>query len=142
MRLWLSSDQRQEPYDMGPEHVDKMFDIAEKYQTEDSADAQESVGVVPEKAQEYTGFLCLECAKCHTISTFCAKKPLSEYRCKECGGRTRLGVLKQMHMRCTCGKDWTYRTNLTASEHTLMCLECGRKVTMRINQRGTAYVTD
>lgn len=42
-----------------------------------------------QEPDEYKGFLMIKCEKCGEIKGFCAKTPISEYRC-QCGGKTKL----------------------------------------------------
>lgn len=62
--------------------------------------------------EEYKGFLMIKCEKCGTVKGFCAKTPISEYKC-DCGGRTKLHDLKMVHLHCKCGSYFKYKTNIT-----------------------------
>ena len=93
-----------------------------------------------ETRRAYRGFLMIECQECGEVHAFCAKQEQTEYRCK-CGGVTRLENLIPMYLKCGCGKEYKYLTNLSREEYTHECLNCKALVRMTMNKRGTAYVT-
>ena len=140
MKIHISAGEKRETYKMKREHVSEIFGLAKQYQEEDGIAASEK-NPESEDFSSYTGFMFIECEACKTVKAFCARVPIIEYRCKECGHSTPLKDLKLMHMRCRCGKDWTYRTNLSVPEYKASCLECGQEVSLRLNKRGSTYVT-
>ena len=89
----------------------------------------------------YRGFLMVKCEVCGKIKGFCAKRETYSYRCDSCGGITLLEKLRPMHMKCKCGKEYTYKTNLTDQTVTYPCVTCHAPVDMELNWRGTTYVT-
>lgn len=89
----------------------------------------------------YTGFLLIRCEHCGEVRGFCAKKPIETYFCNHCKGKTVLRDIKLMYQECECGGSFKYRTNLTEKYVANKCLHCGRLVEMRLNGRGTTYVT-
>ena len=100
----------------------------------------ETVGAITEP-KKYKGFLLIRCDRCGKLRAFNARNPISEYRCSECGAITPLPDLKMAYMDCTCGAHFKYKTNETAMEIRYNCLDCGKKVKMNLNSRGTTYVT-
>lgn len=72
---------------------------------------------------------------------FCAKQPIDEYRCNECGGKTKLKDLRRMFLDCECGSHYKYYTNETAEVVTNNCINCGSPVDMMLNSRRTAYIS-
>ena len=88
----------------------------------------------------YRGFLMIRCEECGEVKAYCARRETYGYKCK-CGHETPLEKLRPMFMHCKCGKTFRYKTNLTAKQHTHICMDCGSPVDMEINSRGTAYVT-
>lgn len=90
--------------------------------------------------EEYKGFLMIKCEKCGTVKGFCAKTPISEYKC-ECGGKTKLHDLKMVHLHCKCGSYFKYKTNITDERFEYNCLACGSPVDLELNSRRNTYVT-
>lgn len=93
-----------------------------------------------EEPQEYRGFLIIKCKHCGKIKGFCAKNPISEFTC-ECGGKTELHDLKPAFLKCKCGNQYKYKTNITAETFDYKCLHCGRPVDLELNSRRNTYVT-
>lgn len=94
----------------------------------------------PEEPEEYRGFLLIKCPACGKLHGFCTKRPMSTYRCT-CGATTDLHDLLPVHLKCKCGSDFTYQTNVTEPTFDYPCLKCGSPVDLELNRRGTAYVT-
>ncbi len=90
--------------------------------------------------QEYRGFLLIKCKHCGKIKGFCTKNPISEFTC-ECGGKTELHDLKPAFLKCKCGSQYKYKTNITAETFDYNCLHCGSPVDMELNSRRNTYVT-
>ena len=90
---------------------------------------------------KYKGFLFIKCEHCGETRGFCAKQPISEYKCNECGEKTKLKDLRRMFMDCECGRHSKYYTNETADVITHNCIECGAPVDMMLNSRRTAYTS-
>lgn len=89
----------------------------------------------------YKGFLMVKCEECGKVKGFCAKRETYSYRCDACGGVTPLENLRPLFMKCKCGKEYKYKTNLTEELFTYDCVNCQAPVDMELNKRGTAYVT-
>lgn len=87
----------------------------------------------------YRGFLYAKCKKCGEARGFNAKMLMDHYRCR-CGHETPLEGLKQMRVKCSCGKEFNYRTNMTEDSFQTHCLECGKLNTLVLNASKTAYV--
>lgn len=90
--------------------------------------------------EEYKGFLMIKCEKCGGVKGFCAKTPISEYKC-DCGGKTKLRSLKMVHLHCKCGSHFKYKTNITDERFEYNCLTCGNPVDLELNGRRNTYVT-
>lgn len=90
---------------------------------------------------KYKGFMYIKCEHCGETRGFCAKQPIDEYRCNECGGKTKLKDLRRMFLDCECGSHYKYYTNETAEVVTNNCINCGSPVDMMLNSRRTAYVS-
>ena len=100
----------------------------------------------PEAAQQagpstYKGFLLIKCEHCGEVKGFCAKIPASRNACSKCGKVTELRGLKPLHLKCKCGSEFTYRTNMTDEAFDWPCLNCGSLVDLELNRRGDTYVT-
>lgn len=90
--------------------------------------------------EEYKGFLLIRCEECGKLKGFCAKQPMSEYRC-DCGHTTELHALKAAHLKCKCGSSFTYNTNITDEQFDYPCLNCGSPVDLALNRRRDTYIT-
>lgn len=88
----------------------------------------------------YNCFLLVKCERCGTKKAFFPRHKIRYYDCA-CGGRTQLRDLKPLYLRCKCGKEYKYKTNVDEQEFTMRCLSCGRSVKIRLNRAQTAYVT-
>lgn len=86
----------------------------------------------------YRGFLLICCEECGETKGFHAKRELYDFKCK-CGHETALEKLVPAVMRCKCGTEHRYKTNLSGKIITHNCLACGAPVDMEINKTGTAY---
>lgn len=105
----------------------------------------EAVG--PEPIQEsgaaagYTGFLHIQCPECGEISSFCAKKPIKEYTCKNCGAHEKLENLTSLYVDCECGRHSIYRTNRPEEMFDIACIDCGAPVAVEWNDKKGIYQT-
>ena len=95
----------------------------------------------PEQKEGYKGFLYVKCQFCGKTKDFCAKETITEAKCL-CGEKIPLKNLRPMYVKCDCGKDFRYFTNMTDDRFTCKCINCSSRVKIRMNTRGTAYVTD
>lgn len=91
--------------------------------------------------EEYKGFLLIRCSRCGKLHGFCARQPISQYQCRDCGGFTPLHGLTSATVRCKCGKRFKYRTNLDDDTFTYTCLSCGAPVDLAYNSKARAYQT-
>lgn len=92
------------------------------------------------KTEGYKGFMYVECEQCGVRKGFCVKQHITFHKC-ECGHKTELHDLRAAHVKCECGRKFTYRTNLQSEEFTMECLHCGSPVDMELGSKGTAFVT-
>lgn len=95
---------------------------------------------LPAQPQSYKGFLLVKCEECGKLRGFCAKTPATSSRC-ECGHRTELHDLKPAFLKCKCGSQFKYKTNVAEEIFDFPCLKCGNPVDLQLNKRGDAYVT-
>lgn len=93
-----------------------------------------------DEPQAYKGFLLVKCEKCGKIRGFCAKNPATSSRC-ECGHRTELHNLKPAYLKCKCGSQFKYKTNITDEVFDYTCLNCGGPIDVQLNKRRDTYVT-
>ena len=105
-----------------PSRAETMFGPKETWAIPDRAEAEETT------PKTYKGFLLIRCAQCGELRGFCAKQPISSYRCATCNGETPLHDLTSAHIRCKCGKHFKYRTNFEEDVFTYSCLSCGAPV--------------
>lgn len=80
-----------------PSRAETMFGPKETWAIPDRAEAEETT------PKTYKGFLLIRCAQCGELRGFCAKQPISSYRCATCNGETPLHDLTSAHIRCKCG---------------------------------------
>lgn len=104
-----------------PSRAETMFGPKETWAIPDRAEAEETT------PKTYKGFLLIRCAQCGELRGFCAKQPISSYRCATCNGETPLHDLTSAHIRCKCGKHFKYRTNFEEDVFTYSCLSCGAR---------------
>lgn len=90
--------------------------------------------------EEYRGFLLIKCKHCGKLKGFCTKTPITEFTC-ECGEKTALHDLKPAYLKCKCGGQYKYKTNVTDETFDYNCLNCGSPVDMELNSRRNTYVT-
>ena len=80
----------------------------------------------------YGGYLYMKCPACGKTRGFCAKTRLNHYRC-ECGAVTRMERMVPLYMKCECGRQARYLTNMTETEFDVDCYDCGAPVTVSWN---------
>lgn len=96
---------------------------------------------LPQRPEEYKGFLLIKCEHCGKVRGFCSKTPITSSKC-DCGGRTELHGLKRAFLKCSkCGNQFKYQTNITDEVFDYACLNCGSPVDLQLNKRGDTYVT-
>lgn len=88
----------------------------------------------------YGGYLYMKCPVCGKIKGFCAKTRLLNYRC-ECGAVTRMEHMAPLYMKCECGRQARYMTNITEAEFDMTCYDCGSPVAMQWNEKKEQYET-
>lgn len=98
-------------------------------------------GERPAAPRTYKGFLYIKCAKCGHIHAFCAKVPVSVYRCGECGGRTPLDNMVPLRITCECGARHNYLTNVVTDQMDVTCFTCGAPVAVEWNEKLRQYTT-
>ena len=86
----------------------------------------------------YGGYLYMKCPVCGKIKGFCAKTRLLNYRC-ECGAVTRMEHMAPLYMKCECGRQARYMTNITEAEFDMTCYDCGSPVAMQWNEKKEQY---
>lgn len=91
--------------------------------------------------KSYRGFLYIKCQHCGEERGFCAKQPVSEYKCRTCGKVTPFEELADLNVDCECGKHFYYHTNMTEYAFDVDCIECGTPVAVKWNKKKKMYVT-
>lgn len=89
-----------------------------------------------EEAKPYKGFMHIICEHCGDVHSFCAREPITQYRCTGCGKYTPLHDLRRMFLNCECGKTSVYWTNATAQLVEMDCLHCKMPVTLERDKQG------
>ena len=139
-----SNEEKQEELSLQEDEAETrdFGEVLEKFEQKQKRAWNETGGAVYKPADgKYKGFLFIKCEHCGETRGFNAKVPIDEYKCSECGGKTKLIGLRPAHLDCECGKHWKYQTNETADVLTINCINCGRPVDMMLNSRRTAYVS-
>lgn len=89
----------------------------------------------------HSGFLYLRCPSCGAERGFCARYPIFDATCKNCGKLIPLpDRLVSIFFRCECGKSYKYLTNITDPMFDLSCMECGTPNTVILNRKRGVYV--
>ena len=91
--------------------------------------------------EEYSGFLHIKCSGCGAIKTFCTKKPMSTYRCYDCGTDTVLTNMTAVYADCECGKRSRYMTNIDEWGFDLACVDCGSPMAVEYRPGVNQYRT-
>ena len=86
-----------------------------------------------------TGFLLIRCDHCGDVHAFCARQPITVYRCEKCGGHTPLTDMFPLRVTCECGGRYNYRTNLTVKQMDVNCYKCGCPVAVEWSERRGRY---
>lgn len=94
-----------------------------------------------DKGNKIKGFVYIKCAHCGAISGRCLKKPQDLFVCPECGEETELKELRDLSVKCECGKTFVYHTNLKIKMFDINCLECGSPVAVFWNEKKEKYET-
>ena len=95
-----------------------------------------------EKPDGYKGFLLIRCRHCGQIKAFCAKVPIIEYFCKDCGCTTPLDRMIPAYVRCKCGSRYKYRSNIDTGEPvSISCLQCSAPIDLEFNKKKVVLET-
>lgn len=147
--LWLMGGRKQvmdEPGEAGaqPENPGPSTPTMSKVEA-----VAEDTGVLTEDVQElypkvissgYGGFLYIRCPACGKTKGFCAKARLNNFRC-DCGAVTRMENMVPLFMKCECGRQAKYLTNMTDKEFDITCYDCGAPVAVGWNEKKQMYET-
>ena len=139
-----SNEEKQEELSLPEDEAETrdFGEVLEEFEQKQKRTWNETRGAVYKPADgKYKGFLFIKCEHCGETRGFNAKVPIDEYKCSECGGKTKLKGLRPAHLDCECGKHWKYQTNETADVLTINCINCGQPVDMMLNARRTAYTS-
>ena len=94
-----------------PTRVERMFGAKETWNIPDRQPIETSEG----EPKRYKGFLLIRCGKCGKLHGFCAKAPIAQYQCRDCGGFTPLHDLTSLQLHCKCGGRARRTATLTCS---------------------------
>lgn len=116
-------------------------DVSPEVEAQTEPVPEEEPRKIMQKKAGHRGFLLIKCQECGEIKGFCKKEPITEYRCP-CGAVTPLGEeLTAAYLRCQCGSNWKYRTNITDEVIEYNCLNCGCPVDLAYNKKKGIYET-
>lgn len=109
-----------------------------KHQKEDIPE-----GKTTENGQyRYKGFVYLKCPECGEIKGTCYKNEKTTGLCHSCGNSIPFTQpLVPLYVRCQCGKQYKYMTNMTEDIFDINCIECGNPVAVQYNDRKNLYET-
>lgn len=151
--MWLIGSRGRKPQEgVAVESEPVRESVKEVYPGQEKQEV-ETVGetaVVSEKESEepapkiisagYGGYLYMKCPVCEKTRGFCAKTRLNHYRC-ECGAVTRMEHMVPLYMKCECGRQARYLTNMTDTEFDITCYDCGAPVAVEWNEKKQMYET-
>ena len=83
--------------------------------------------------------MLIECAQCGNVHAFCAKQPITTYRCGKCGHHTPLANMRRLRVMCECGSKYNYRTNIVTQQMDVNCFKCGCPVAVEWSERRIQY---
>lgn len=126
--------------DFGSRSSDKTTDLSDAPEEIKETIVKNAEKLAQREPETYRGFLLVKCDQCGKVRGFCAKTPITSSRC-DCGNRIPLRGLKPAYLKCKCGKEFKYKTNITEEQFDFPCLNCGSPVDLELNKRGNAYVT-
>ena len=93
-----------------------------------------------QEPREYRGFLIIEYQECGDRHAFCAKMPMTRYRCAKCGTWTPLKNMSHLRVMCECGHRYSYNTNIVTDKvMDIDCLHCGAPVSVEWSERRKRY---
>jgi len=90
--------------------------------------------------QGFKGFLYIRCENCGKERGFCVKEPTKSHRCS-CGHETELKDLVTLWVRCDCGRQFKYLTNMDEYLFDIVCIYCGRTVPVKWDKVKRSYET-
>lgn len=91
---------------------------------------------------KYGGFLYIRCKHCGAIKGFCAKTPLSFFKCDCCGEKTDFSDERMVKMRIdcmNCGSHFDYHTNITDDMILYDCIKCQSPIDLVFNERRNQF---
>ena len=149
--LWLigsRGQKQQEGVAVEPEPVQESTEEVHPGQEgQEVGTVVEAAGTSEEEGEEpapkiisagYGGYLYMKCPACGKIRGFCAKTRLNHYRC-ECGAVTRMERMVPLYIKCECGRQARYLTNMTETEFDVDCYDCGAPVAVEWNEKKWQY---
>lgn len=123
--------------ELGPEIMPEAEVVEPKIEVLDAPEPEEHGKMI---SIGYGGFLYIKCRDCGKIKGFCAKVRLSNFRC-DCGSVTRLENLVPLFLRCECGRNARYLTNMEEPAFDVVCYDCGSPVAVEWNPKKKQYET-
>lgn len=133
MNLTIRTDLEEKAFELKEDDCNKLMHIAASMQREyrNSRDDRPF-------EDGYKGFLIVKCKACGKIKGFCAKTPMTTFRCS-CGEETPLSHMRKAYVTCKCGGHFRYRTNITDEYFDFSCLSCGSPVDMFWNAKKRTF---
>lgn len=139
MNVKIQTETEEKEFNLSQGSARKILSIAQRMELTDKEsciDHKPKMKFNPENGHK--GFLIIRCQKCGKIKGFCAKNPVTDYRCS-CGAETPLGDLRRAEVTCKCGGHYKYRTNIEDKVFDFSCLSCGSPVDLVWNDRKKVY---
>lgn len=124
-------------YVIEPEPVPELVEDAEVPEIAQKEEADPEPKII---STGYGGYLYMKCHACGKTRGFCAKTRLNNFRC-ECGAVTKMGNMVPLYIKCECGRQAKYLTNMTDAAFDIPCYDCGAPVAVEWNEKKQRYET-
>lgn len=88
----------------------------------------------------YKGFIHFKCPFCGNITNTNMRHNQKGFTCPECGNPYYFTEpLRKVHLKCSCGEDYSYWTNLKTRLISIDCINCKEPMTAYFNEKTQRY---
>ncbi len=140
MKVSIQSETEKIDFDLREEDIRSLYETAARLESNAKRSPRGYKGDRPKYNPEagHKGFMIVRCKSCGKTKGFCAKTPITSFRC-HCGEETQLGDMRRAFVTCKCGGNFKYRTNIRDDYFEFNCLNCGSPVDLYWNEKKKAY---